>query len=96
MANENVEPPRPDLVEYVQNMLNKETTFKKITQLLRISDPRQLKRMMTKALGYEFRVYHRFIIEEVIATKGTYEIDYHLLPKNSICCSFLLQIRAPL
>ena len=43
MADENVEPPREDLVEYVQNMLNDRTTLKKIAELLRISDPRQLK-----------------------------------------------------
>ena len=53
MDDKNVEP-RANLIDYVHNMLNEETSFKWIVESLRISDLKQLKRMMTKALGYEF------------------------------------------
>ena len=68
MAHENVEPPKADLVEYVENMLNEGVSFKQIAESLSISDPRQLKRMLTKASGHEFRVYHRFTTEEMSST----------------------------
>jgi len=64
MAESNVEP-AIDLVVYVQSMLREGTRFKKIAESLNIHDPRNLKRMMTKALGYKFRVYHKFITEEM-------------------------------
>ena len=46
MVDENVEPSKVDLVEYVENMLNKGFTFKQIAESLSISDPRKLKRMI--------------------------------------------------
>lgn len=49
-----------DLVQYVNTMLNEGTPFKLIAESLNISDSRQLKRMMSKVMGYKFRVYHRF------------------------------------
>ena len=78
MADENVELPRTDLVDYVHNMLNEGTSIKRIAESLRISDPRQLKQMMTKALGYEFRVYHCFTTEEMSTTiQGALPITEH-------------------
>ena len=77
MADENVELPRADLVDYVHNM-NEGTSFKRIVESLRISDPRQLKRMMTKALGYDFHVYHHFTTKEMSTTiQGALPIIEH-------------------
>ena len=63
-----MEPSKADLVEYVENMLNEGILFKQIAESLSISNPRQLKRTMTKASGYEFRVHHRFPTEEMSNT----------------------------
>ena len=49
-------------------MLNEETPFKQIAKSLNISDSWQLKRMMSKAMGYKFRVYHRFTTSEMSNT----------------------------
>ena len=59
MVESNVEP-IAELVDYVEAMLNEGTQFKEIAWSLSISDPRQLKRMITKALEYKFRVHHSF------------------------------------
>lgn len=67
MAKPNVEP-TTKLVDYVQTMLNEGTRFKQIAESLNIHDPRELKRMMTKALGYKFRVHHHFTTEEMSNT----------------------------
>ena len=40
-----------DLVEYVHNMLAEVVPLKRISKALSISDPRRLKRLMSKALG---------------------------------------------
>lgn len=64
MANQDVELP-VDLVDYVHSMLCERITFKKISKALIISDPRQLKRLLTKALGHKFRVFDNFTIEEL-------------------------------
>ena len=78
MADENVELPRADLVDYVRNMLNEGTSLKRIAESLRISDPKQLKQMMTKALGYEFQVYHHFTTEKMSTTiQGALPITEH-------------------
>lgn len=59
-------------------MLNQGTSFKRVAESLRISDPRQLKRMMTKELGYKFRVYHRFTTQEMSTTiQGALPISEH-------------------
>ena len=59
-------------------MLNEGTSLKRIAESLRIFDPRQLKQMMTKALGYEFRVYHCFTTEEMSTTiQGFLPITEH-------------------
>ena len=59
-------------------MLNKGTSLKRIAELLGISDPRQLKRMMRKALGYELRVYHHFTTKEMSTTiQGALPITEH-------------------
>lgn len=77
MAESNVEP-TSEVVDYVQTMLNEGTRFKKIAESLNIHDPRQLKRMMTKALGYKFRVHHRFTTEEMSNTiQSTLPITEH-------------------
>jgi hypothetical protein len=68
MADQNLAPPRADLVQYVNIMLNEGTPFKQIAESLNISDSRQLKRMMSKAMGYKFRVYHRFTTTEMSNT----------------------------
>lgn len=68
MADQNLAPPRADLVQYVNTMLNEGTPFKQIAESLNISDSRQLKRMMSKAMGYKFRVYHRFTISKMLNT----------------------------
>jgi hypothetical protein len=57
--------PVVDLVDYVHTMLNQGLTFKKVAEALNIKDPRQLKRLMTKALGYKFKVYGSFTVEEL-------------------------------
>jgi hypothetical protein len=49
-------------------MLNEGTPFKRIAESLNISDLRQLKRMMSKAMGYKIRVYHRFTTSEMSNT----------------------------
>ena len=54
-----------DLVEYVHNMLAEGISFKRISEALSISDPRRLKRFMSKALGQKFRVFDNSIVEEV-------------------------------
>ena len=54
-----------DLVEYVHNMLAEGVPFKRISEALSISDPRRLKRLMSKALGQKFRVFDNSIVEEV-------------------------------
>jgi hypothetical protein len=78
MADQNFAQPRADLVEYVNTMLNEGTPFKRIAESLNISDPRQLKRMMSKALGYKFRVYHRFTTLEMSNTiEGALPIREH-------------------
>ena len=43
-----------DLVEYVHNMLAEGVPLKRISEALSISDPRCLKRLMSKALGRKF------------------------------------------
>ena len=53
------------LVEYVHNMLAEGVPFKRISEALSISDPRRLKRLMSKALGWKFRVFNNSIVEEV-------------------------------
>jgi hypothetical protein len=68
MADQNLAPPRADLVQYVNTMLNEGTPFKQIAESLNISDSRQLKRMMSKAMGYKFRVYHRFTTSKMLNT----------------------------
>jgi hypothetical protein len=78
MVDENVEPSKADLVEYVKNMLNEGILFKQITESLSIFDLRQLKRMMTKASSYEFRIYHRYTTEEMSSTiHGALPITEH-------------------
>jgi hypothetical protein len=64
MANQDVEL-LVDLVDYVHSMLCKRVTFKKNSEALNISDPRQLKRLLTKALGNKFRIFDNFTIEEL-------------------------------
>lgn len=54
-----------DLVDYVQSMLSERVPLKRIAAALNISDPRRLKRLMTKALGRKFRVFDKFTIEEL-------------------------------
>lgn len=54
-----------DLVNYVHNMLAEGVTFKKISEALNILDPRRLKRLMSKALGREFKVFDNSTVEEV-------------------------------
>lgn len=54
-----------DLVDYVHSMLSERVPLKRIAAALNISDPRRLKRLMTKALGRKFRVFDKFTIEEL-------------------------------
>ena len=77
MVESNVEP-TAELVDYVEAMLNEGTRFKEIAWSLSIFDPRQLKRMMTKALGYKFRVHHSFTTQEISNTiQGALPITEH-------------------
>ena len=68
MANQNLVLSRAHLVEYVNKMLNEWTPFKQIARSLEIADPRQLKRMLSKALGYKIQVYHHFTTSEMSNT----------------------------
>lgn len=54
-----------DLVNYVHNTLAKGVPLKRISEALNISDPRPLKRLMSKALGRRFRVFDSFTVDEV-------------------------------
>ena len=78
MADKNLALPRADLVEYVNTMLKEGTPFKKIARSLQIADPRQVKRMLSKALGYKFQVYHHFTTLEMSNTiEGALPIREH-------------------
>ena len=78
MADQNLALPRADLVEYVNTMSNEGTPFKQIARSLQIADPRQLKRMLSKALGYKFQVYHHFTTLEMSNTiEGALPIREH-------------------
>jgi hypothetical protein len=54
-----------DLVGYVHNMLAEGVPLKRIYEALNISDPRRLKRLMSKALGRRFRVFDSSTVDEV-------------------------------
>lgn len=53
------------MVEYVEGMLQEGVRFKDIAAALNFQDMRQLKRWMTKELGYRFTVYHQLSLQEV-------------------------------
>ena len=53
MANRNLIPSGADWIDYVNTMLREGIPFKRVAESLNISDSRQLKRMMSKALGYD-------------------------------------------
>ena len=62
---EGLEPIPEDIVNYVFRMLRHGIAFKAIAMSIGITDPRQLKRMMTNRLGYEFQLYPNLTIDEV-------------------------------
>jgi hypothetical protein len=62
---EGLEPGPEDVVNYVFRMLRHGIAFKAISVSIGITDPRQLKRMMTNRLGYEFQLYPSLTVDEV-------------------------------
>lgn len=54
IANHGRALPKADMVEYVTSVLSEEMSFKQIVETLQISDPKELKWTMFKALGYKF------------------------------------------
>ena len=69
-----------DLVDYVHTMLNQRFTFKKVVEALNIKDPRQFKRLLTKALHYKFKVYGSFSVEELsYRIQAILSIDEHFI-----------------
>jgi hypothetical protein len=62
---EGLEPVPEDVVNYVFRILRHGIPFKAISVSIGITDPRQLKRMMTNRLGYEFQLYPSLTVDEV-------------------------------
>lgn len=53
------------LVEYVESMLQEGVRLKNIARSLNFHDVRQLKRFLTRELGYTFTVYHKLSLREI-------------------------------
>jgi hypothetical protein len=57
--------PYVDLVKYMHHLLCERITVKKIAKALKIFDTKQLKRLLTKAVGHKFFVFHLFTVDEL-------------------------------